>query len=614
MSAPHQPPPHRYSAPKVIDDIKAGRDITITQRAIIEGDFILSSVEVRGIVQFEHVEFQGRVDCSHSTFHNVVSFKHSTFVAENEIAGFNSATFKKDIFLEDATFAGQVDFSHSLVEGVLHSNGATFKKAATFSGTHFYKSVYFDSVFKKDACFIGADFKGNAYFSNAKFHANVLFSSTQITGTADFGRAYFAGKADFNGIQIGKGLICGELAAQGTEIASIRVKFDGEVDFTAAQIGTNADFDNAQFMQAASFNSIHVGGYIRFNGATFESNFDFTAAKVGSNAQFTDTGFKSGEVSFNSIQIDGNLICLNTIFECQVNFRMATVNGGVSFNKARFNEPTIQFNNDVSDSCVDLAGIKVYGPIKFVDAIFGQKADLRGSHFYKDIEFKSTTFSKSVDLSNVTCLGTIFLNENSEFRDTIRLDGTTYYNIEPLSHWKYLLKPQRIISTTSFNLQPFTHLEMVLNRSGEDQLANDVYYEGQRRHSETITLESRQFGLWLKDRFLWLVTGYGIKLERLLILSLLILILSAFAFLSDGAVVTDNTSPETVKLNWLEAFGFSVNQFLPISIPFGDNWIPSSKSLDIGLSSVFFATIIKIIGWILVPIGVSGLAGWLKRD
>jgi hypothetical protein len=75
-----------------------------------------------------------------------------------------------------------------------------------------------------------------------------------------------------------------------------------------------------------------------------------------------------------------------------------------------------------------------------------------------------------------------------------------------------------------------------------------------------------------------------------------------------------------------EAFWFSLNLFLPVQIPAGSDWKASSSQIiwriqtpwgrwDIRLFIKFitFATLLKVAGWILVPVGVAGLAGILKR-
>jgi hypothetical protein len=71
-----------------------------------------------------------------------------------------------------------------------------------------------------------------------------------------------------------------------------------------------------------------------------------------------------------------------------------------------------------------------------------------------------------------------------------------------------------------------------------------------------------------------------------------------------------------IHLPWSEAAWVSLNLFLPVEIPSGVEWKPSSRSWPYpkwGLKFSSWATLLKLVGWILIPVGLAGLTGWLKR-
>lgn len=181
-----------------------------------------------------------------------------------------------------------------------------------------------------------------------------------------------------------------------------------------------------------------------------------------------------------------------------------------------------------------------------------------------------------------------------------------------------------------YDRQPFSQLEETFRRTGEDRLANDVYFKRKRRESARIKL--RNPVAWLKDRFLWLITGYGVRLKYLSVTIALTLLVGTLIFHFEGAVeprldkqqshavcLQANLERKT-SLPYFEAFWISLNLFLPVKIPSGAYWKPSSqvwvfktKCGTLGIKFTTFATVLKLVGWILVPLGVAGLSGILKR-
>ena len=145
-------------------------------------------------------------------------------------------------------------------------------------------------------------------------------------------------------------------------------------------------------------------------------------------------------------------------------------------------------------------------------------------------------------------------------------------------------------------------------------LADDVYYERRLRESSTIPLNS---WAWPLDRFLKNFTGYGVRLHLLLWLIVPILLIGGFIFHLEGAVVLgcDGCSPLGLEPHesYLEPLWVSLNIFLPIDIPSGADWGPSSRIIPlVGLKFTTIATILNLAGWILVPLGVAGISGLLK--
>jgi hypothetical protein len=122
-----------------------------------------------------------------------------------------------------------------------------------------------------------------------------------------------------------------------------------------------------------------------------------------------------------------------------------------------------------------------------------------------------------------------------------------------------------------------------------------------------------------------ILTGYGVGYLRLFGWILAFIVLGLFIFQLPGAVqpVADVPPGEPVpalisdrcndkfancEISWVEAAGVSLNAFLPVGLPIGDTWKPSSIMVF-----TIFASLLKLAGWIIIPLGVAALTGLLQR-
>lgn len=489
------------SAEEVVEAIKCGKKVEIIN-AVIEGPFILKSVNAEDEITIQRTKIRGPIDLSYSTFRRVLNLENSIFETD---AIFTAIILEQNFILNNSTFLGNATFYDIMVTGVFYSGSATFKKDAIFTYGDFRKRIAFNgSTFEGVANLAGARIGGNADFTDAQFKQKASFNSTQVDGDALFNPA----------------------------------TFEGETDFTGAYIGGYAVFTKAQFKQKVSFNGTQVDWLAFFNPATFEGEADFKRTRIGHSFLFNEAKFKK-EASFDGAHIEGDTYFPGTVFADNVSFQ------GTSF-KAIF----FEYNG------------KVMAPLK-------AKIDLR---------------------------------------------GCKYDRIDPISIWEQLME-----YLEPYDRQPFTQLEETFRMSGEDGLVNDVYYERKRRESGQKKLQKNP-GIWLMDRLHWLLTGYGVRLQYLIVWIILLLAIGTVIFHLNGAVIPNpnlKSPPEWDSqnaLSYLEAFWVSFSTFLPVEIPSGADWIPSSQIYGLlGIKFTTFATLLKLTGWILVPVGIAGISGLLKR-
>ena len=338
----------------------------------------------------------------------------------------------------------------------------------------------------------------------------------------------------------------------------------------------------------------------------FEENFSFRNARM-KQALFDFTTFK-GKADFNNVRI-----------WTDADFSKAKFMDQADFNNSKIEGDAIFYSNNFERK-VNFSGVRINGAAKFDETNFKQRVNFNCIQINSNISFINTVFKKNVAFQNAF-FKSIFFEKNGnkvQFLEKIDLRGCIYDRIYPISFWEQLIK-----NLDPYDQQPFKQLEETFRSAGLDKLANDVYYQGRKRRSkENITI--RDPFAWLSDYFLRFITGYGVRLKYLSFTIALILIIGTVIFHNPGAVTLvkdSNYSSISPQDSYLESFWVSLNTFLPIEISCGADWIPShnviwSIQTFLGVFTIkyiTFASLMKLIGWILVPVGIAGISGILKR-
>jgi uncharacterized protein YjbI with pentapeptide repeats len=478
----------------------------------------------------------------------------------------NALKSGKDVEIRNAVIEGDFILESEIIKGTVTIERTNFRDPVDCSYTTFKHLLNLNgSTFEADADFYWATFKKGVSFKKSTFEKGKAdFGRTRIEGDAGFTEAVFEQMVIFNGTQIEGAAFFGTTT------------FKGKAIFTGAQIGNQAIFDGAIFKQRVSFNGAQIEKSAFFRPATFEGKVrpvafegetDFMSSRVVCNAEFTLAQFKE-KVFFIGALFKADILFDGTVFEKDVNFQ------NTSFRTCFFERP-----------------LHVPWPEEYE-------------------EIPQTQFNGKIDLR-----------------------GCTYERIYPTGIWKELMD-----RLETYDCQPFTQLEETFRKAGEDKLANNVYYKRKIREAAQIKIWDMKHPLkiwkwaqpfpliWMGNRFLWLCTKYGLQPWRILLASIIIVVLGSLIFQIDTSIelkqnseqITiakifyDVTSDKSVPHGLCDGFWLSVKFFLPVEIPFGSEWKPSSKTfLRIKFST--YATILKLLGWVLVPVGVAGLTGILKR-
>jgi uncharacterized protein YjbI with pentapeptide repeats len=556
-----------------------------------EADF--GGLQVEGTAVFDGVSFRGPANFTRSHFKADVSF--NTFVAEGR--------------LHQAEFRAPADFSDSHVEGNFGGEGIRFYAAATLSRVRIDGNAHFQPVpdgkkvvtarFAGPTTFIKLNIQGSLEAELAQFEGEVSFELAQVAGIVllraglvedEIKSPRFAGKANF-----------------------LEARFHG-ADFAGAQFEGPTIFARTSFDGPVFFRAFRSGG--RARSTRFASYVDFVETKAKGRAEFTETEF-AGYADFSRIEMLASSTFAGAHFADQA-----------SFNGARFAQ-TVSFEDTTFIGRADLSRMKVEGSALFQRADFSNKVDLRDSYivscFFRDelIEGKDE-------------------QRRAEFTTAVDLRGFNYERIH--AGWERILD-----AMDPDDRQPYVTLEKYFRTSGHDRQAELVYLK--RRHAERRRLASLSQRLGYLSQWLqWFLFNYGVRPFRLLGFSLGIVLLGLFMFSRPGAVVdkeskssaapaserlagssaqtasgrsetnqvTGVQATQPVDLNWTQALGVSLRLFIPIvEIPSGSRWAPSENQAPLfryaNLSFAGYATLHRIAGAILVPLGIAALTGLLYR-
>jgi hypothetical protein len=189
-----------------------------------------------------------------------------------------------------------------------------------------------------------------------------------------------------------------------------------------------------------------------------------------------------------------------------------------------------------------------------------------------------------------------------------------------------LLPPCLETSWLASHPQTYVQLEKTLRTAGEDSDANAVYLR-RRAAERRRQWERREVGPWLFSWIYKTLANYGVKPYRLIGYSVGVVALGTWVFLQPHSVSPkpsglSPTTTQDIRLGVYDAFAVSVHQFLPIDVAMGQEWTPSNRQMNFRLghrelsTSIPFsaaATILRVIGWVLLPAGIAALTGLFRR-
>jgi uncharacterized protein YjbI with pentapeptide repeats len=239
-------------------------------------------------VSFESMIFEGRTHFTNATFEKDASFYGAKF---DRYASFHDATFNGLADFEHASF-GQVAFKRIEFASAIFRD-VTFGGLAEFISVNFNYTAEFNSMVAEErAVFTDCWFDGSCNFQNAKFHGNTSFGGSSFAYQADFGEASFSKSAHF---------VQNEFA---DNAAFAGITFYDEARFDESTFQGGAWFFDSVFSGASWFVDVKFGGDVVCRGARFVGEADFGGAQVAGTMSLESAG-GCGELRLDGLRADG---------------------------------------------------------------------------------------------------------------------------------------------------------------------------------------------------------------------------------------------------------------------------------------------------------------------
>jgi hypothetical protein len=271
--------------------------------------------------------------------------------------------------------------------------------------------------------------------------------------------------------------------------------------------------------------------------------------------------------------------------------------------------------------------------VKFDHVVFDSYAQFEDTIFTGPASFRETTF-RVVDFSQDGMIRERASShpigkgpESEQFQGTVDFRGCSYQRMQV--HWRSLFHfGDGTLRLLPYDRQPYTQLEETFRRIGKEDEANAVYLD--RRDTERKLKWCRhQFLAWAIDRTYGVVANYGVEPWLLVVVTVLILLFGACVFSRTGALSLKHKDESDVqgtmgKVTWCQAAFVALRYFVPVDILMGSEWTPVDRPIRItNISSKLdsflairparCAAILRVLGWILVPLAIAWMSGLLRH-
>jgi hypothetical protein len=491
------------------------------------------------------------------------------------------------------------------IQGSLIASNTTFEQYVEFCNCDFVGDLDLSRCrFNKGIAFVGCRFQ------------NVTLASTKVEGDCQIRACYFSEDAKFERLQVNGNL----------EVRAPRMKIE-------LAGNKHPEFQEAPyvvFKGYADFRQIRVSGEINFGSAQFEGGTDFYNARIDGPAFFRKDFCKAFRrtkdksvgwpnevfkgVTFNNPKDEQNW---------SARFRDAYFGGEINFHAAQFKGPA----NFSYLKCMGLAffcsSSKSQTTTSTFPCKFSKELDFEGARFATSLRLDLAIFSDSDAVNFRDCHVAESLVFRRSFPKKLLLTGCTYKRIE-CDNYELVIsglnnfnnaRSERESAGNAFDRSSWIQFESTLRGDGEVKWADRAYRARMRKERR----DALPWYAWAPSFFWDLGAAYGTSSWRLFLISLAIFVAGVSVYYTGELQQVNPIGNEVAKFEpgtfdgcWWTSKQFeravevSLYQISPLKLPVGEEFKPHEGRM-------WFAVLEKFMGWLLIPLLVASLGGFLNR-
>jgi len=427
--------------------------------------------------------------------------------------------------------------------------------------------------------------------TNFNFDEDIDFSETTIKRNIVLRRNLFKGRVNFSG-------------TTATSISFENSHFHKGMDFSHAKLSGTLEANETQFISKENQYSVSLNGGafngILIRGSVFNGAADFIRVKCYLDLDLKNTKFhnKNSKIDFSGITVEGNVYLDGIQAKNTLYFRSSNIFSlqmyGSTYN---YNDPNIY-------------------ELNFSFASFDTEVEIIDANI-NILNLEYAVFSRSVIFHKINVIDkAIFSNSYYDFLalDNVKLPkggntilaGMKFRSISPTSNiipndesWGELID---IIEYAKYSPESYTALEHFFLKTGLKDKSDNIFIKNKQRERR----ERLNGGKWLGSFALDVLVRHGRNPGLVFIWGFIIIAIGYIVFHSQEVMTLQNTS---LVAQVYSPFWYSLDLFIPfIDLHAANVWIPKESHAYM----VVYSHIHKMLGWILVPIGLAALTGFIK--
>lgn len=540
--------------------------------------------------------------------------------------------FPEGIQITGATIINDIDLTRAEVYHFVRLEGCRFENKVVLDKAVFYKELSLEgSCFRDTVRLNETQIGGRLNAFKTTFVKGANFSNLTVKGVLDITQAEFGGLVEFTNAEIGGDVNAkecrfkenAEFVGAGMKVARsahfMDTTFSESADFNRIRVGIDFHAQRCTFSKGAAFNGMKAEN-VNFKGSHFDgptAAVDFAYAEVGQDFQLLECQFKTG-VNLASTKVG------NHVFISAAKRAPLSLSGKIALSYASVLH--LMLGEDRADAtdvpALDLEGIEVKGQCSVLNMRVRDRLNLQFSGFQR-------LTLKNVSLPN----------------HDIDINGMTYQYIT--SDNNDYAKILELLDKAKYNTTAYTNLETFYRRQGLRQQAVDVFQAMNVRERKEM-LAQGSIVKWLWSVLMCLFVDNGASPERALFWGLGIVFFGALLFrynkmelreeketpgdppaqaqatVGAGPARTPTLAPDhwfraralavwSRCVDWYlceyNSFRYSLDLFVPgINLEAEKLWQPKKEEYFL----LFWRSLHRILGWIIIPIGLVAMTGLVK--